>query len=97
MQAPLHEMHNLEVASICKCGCASIDFSLSGKPISSKEGIAVIADYLYKTKSNNQMGCFLFMADGHLAGIEVWSIDGVEIPSDLPAPGELYAYEQAQR
>ncbi|MBR9871912.1 MAG: hypothetical protein GYB26_12320 [Gammaproteobacteria bacterium] len=96
-QAPLHEIANLKVASICKCGCASIDFSLKGKPISVKEGITVIADYLYKTKSNNQMGCFLFMADGHLAGIEVWSIDGAETPSDLPAPSELYTYEQAQR
>ncbi|MFC6635479.1 hypothetical protein [Microbulbifer taiwanensis] len=95
--APLKEVPNLEVASTCKCGCASIDFSLEGNPISVKNGMTVIADYLYKSKSNSQMGCFLFMADGHLAGIEVWSVDGAETPSELPDPSELYSYEQAPR
>lgn len=97
VQAPLNEIPYLEVASTCKCGCASIDFSLKGNPISGNDGITVIADYLYKSQSNSQMGCFLFMADGHLAGIEVWSVDGTESPSELPGPSELYSYEQAPR
>jgi len=94
---PLSELNELSVASECCCGCASIDFAVSGSPISPGGGITVIADYLYRSEHNNQMGCFLFMANGHLAGVEVWSVDGAETPIRLPAPSELYSYESAGR
>lgn len=94
---PLSELKELSVASECRCGCASIDFAVSGSPVSPRGGITVIADYLYRSEHENQMGCFLFMANGHIAGVEVWSVDGAETPIRLPAPSELYSYESAGR
>ena len=94
---PLSELKELSVASECRCGCASIDFAVSGAPVSPRGGITVIADYLYRSEHENQMGCFLFLANGHIAGVEVWSVDGAETPIRLPAPSELYSYESVGR
>jgi hypothetical protein len=40
------------------------------------------------------MGCFLFTSEGHVAGIEVWSVDGAETPDVLPALKELYPFKK---
>jgi L-rhamnose isomerase len=93
---PLSELKELSVASECRCGCASIDFAVNGSPVS-PGGITVVADYLYKSENGNQMGCFLFMANGHIAGVDVWSVDGAETPIRLPVPSELYGYENSGR
>ncbi|MCW8128010.1 hypothetical protein [Microbulbifer halophilus] len=94
---PGNEIDDLSIAAECGCGCASVDFAIGGEPISQENGITIVADYLYKSSEQNQMGCFLFLSNGHLGGIEVWSVDGAETPKNLPAPQELYSYEQAQR
>ena len=94
---PLSELDELSVASECRCGCASIDFAINGSPVDQLGGITVIADYLYHSEQKFQMGCFLFMSNGHIAGLEVWSVDGAETPSRLPLPVELYGYENAGR
>lgn len=88
-----HEISNVSVASECGCGCASIDFAVNGEPVSVASGMSVVSDYLYKSKTGSQMGCFLFLAGGKLGGIEAWSADGSETAKSLPLPEQLYAFE----
>lgn len=82
------------VAARCGCGCASLDFALEGDPGGhAPPGIAVFAEFCWRADQGGLCGVFVFARGPHLAGIEVWSIDGVETPRRLPAPRELRAFE----
>ena len=89
----IQELRNISVASKCRCGCASINFALNGIEVSRKGGIDVIADFRYKTKNGNECGAYLFLSDEHLAGLDLWSMDGNEIPKYIPNKSELKKYE----
>lgn len=89
---PLHELVEISVAAQCPCGCASIDFAIKGVAVEGS-GMQVVADYLYISEQNNLNGCFLFLVNGHIAGIEVWSVDGGETPAVLPPPEKLYRFD----
>ena len=88
-----HELDQISVAFECGCGCASIDFAINKKPVDHSNGISVVSEYQYKSEKGNLMGCFLFTAENHLAGIDLWSIDGQETPEILPTPDKLFPLE----
>ncbi|HAH50570.1 MAG TPA: hypothetical protein DCL80_04580 [Balneola sp.] len=88
-----HEIENISVYSVCGCGCASIDFAIDGNPVKSNSGMTVVSDFLYDSEKGNQMGCFLFTVDKHLAGIEVYSLGSNEIPDVLPLQQKLYPFK----
>jgi hypothetical protein len=49
----------------------------------------VVSDFWWRTPRGNLCGAFVFLREGVLAGIDLWSIDGAETPSQLPRPEQL--------
>lgn len=85
----LSQIDKAWVVSRCGCGCASIDFSIDGTPPDKKAGMDVLSDHCWETGGQNLCGVFLFARDKKLAGLEVWSIDGMVSAPQLPDPDEL--------
>ena len=82
------QLSNIRVVSRCGCGCPSINFvnDRSG-------GMTILADYQAGEPGIGLTGVFLFACDGRLAGLDIWSIDGVANPKELPVPGNLTRLE----
>jgi hypothetical protein len=85
----LSQLPDARVVSRCHCGCASVDFSVKGVVPPPGDGIGIIADFEYRTAEGYLCGAFVFERGGLLAGLEVWSVDGLTIPSALPAVEQL--------
>ena len=85
----LRQLADARVVSRCPCGCASIDFAIGGVVLPADAGIHVLADYVWQTADGSQCGVFVFASGGLLAGVEVWSADGMEAVSSLPAIEQL--------
>jgi hypothetical protein len=77
------------VVSRCPCGCASVDFAIGGAVPPAGTGIHVLADYVWQAAEGAQCGVFVFARGGQLAGLEVWSADGMNAVSSLPAVKQL--------
>lgn len=84
----LAQLPHIRVARLCGCGCASIDFSISGK-IPPPAKMRVLSDYQWRTSAGHLCGVFIFERDGMLAGLDLWSIDGQMTPDALPPIGNL--------
>lgn len=74
----------------CPCGCASIDFSIDGRP-KPTGGLRPIADFIFGSGSELS-GIFVFEQSGVLAGLEVYGLAG-DAPKTLPGPDSLRAFE----
>ena len=91
----LPHLAGARVVRRCGCGCASVDFSVDGREPRRGSGLKVLSDHCWRSARGNLMGVFAFARDGQLAGLEVWSIDGLETPSQLPRAEELVPIERA--
>jgi hypothetical protein len=82
----LPQLERAEVVSRCPCGCASIDFEVTGlaKP---SGGLQILGDYVFGD-GTDVAGAFIFERAGVLAGIEVYGMAG-DAPRTLPDPAEL--------
>jgi len=49
----------------------------------------ILSDYYWESADKHLFGIFVFARDDRLAGLEVWSTDGLSISTSLPAPEEL--------
>ncbi len=49
----------------------------------------VLGDFQWKNSAGHLFGAFVFEQDGLLAGLDLWSVDGLEIPRALPDPAQL--------
>ena len=76
------QLESLWVVAKCSCGCASIDFSVDGKVPESTSRMDVLSDFCWETDSGALQGCFLFARGNQLAGLELWSVDGIEVASE---------------
>jgi hypothetical protein len=70
----------------CKCGCASINFQIRGRP-EAPAGVHPIAEFVFGTDATLS-GIFVFVSDGVLGGLEVYGLAG-DAPTMLPQPEEL--------
>ena len=78
------EIEKLRVVSRCGCGCASIDFVRApGSPLE------ILSDQQWQDEQGRRFGAFAFAKEGKIAGIEVWSMDGLATPTALPDPSLL--------
>jgi hypothetical protein len=73
------EVGRVRVVSRCGCGCASVDFIEA--PRSAME---ILSDHQWQDQKGRRFGAFAFAKEGKLAGVEVWSIDGLATPKSLP-------------
>lgn len=87
----LPQLERAAVVSRCPCGCASIDFEVSGMPEPSG-GLRILGDYVFGDDAD-LAGAFIFERAGVLAGIEVYGLAG-EAPRTLPEPGSLRPFHE---
>ena len=92
----LSQLKNAQVSGTCNCGCASVDFTISGKPATHSQGLEVLSDFLWRSEAGNLMGVFVFAEQEQLAGLEVWSVDGEETPTSLPEPRQLVSWQEGR-
>jgi hypothetical protein len=86
----LPQLAKARVVSRCNCGCASIDLAIDGVVPTLGLPISVLADFEYRTSESHLCGAFVFERAGLLAGLEVWSVDGLSTPSMLPETSQLH-------
>ena len=88
----LPQMESARVVSRCGCGCASVAFSIDGREPPVGSGLDQIShDYYWTLPSGGICSVFVFAKNDQLAGLEVWSVDGVETPAFLPRIDQLRA------
>ena len=78
----LGQLKDLKVVSRCACGCASINFVNERRG-----GMEILGDFKYTHPNGGDIGVFAFAVNGKLAGIDLWSIDGLSNRNDeIPDP-----------
>lgn len=77
----LSGLDTVKVVSKCACGCPSINFTDEWGG-----GMTTLADYQFDDPNGGLAGVFAFEYKGKLAGIDVWSIDGIANPKVVPDP-----------
>jgi hypothetical protein len=92
----LSQLDQARVVRLCACGCASVDFSISGKR-PAQPAMLVLSDYQWRTKDGHLCGAFVFEQDGLLAGLHLYSIDGLTTPGAMPPRGDLVPYGSASQ
>src|SRR2546423_2577487 len=80
----LPQLDRARVASRCYCGCASINFAIDGVVAAPGNGISILADYEWQCAGGELFGVFVFERNGLLAGLEIWSQDGLAQATSLP-------------
>jgi hypothetical protein len=85
----LAQVAAIRLISRCGCGCASLNFEIDGKGWPSRDGMKILSDHEWRDPLGHLFGIFLFAKANTLAGIDVYSVDGLAVPRTLPDPGEL--------
>jgi hypothetical protein len=85
----LRQVDRASVVSRCPCGCASIDLAVDGVAPVPGVSLDVLGDFMWSGPAGEAMGAFVFAKNGRLAGLEVYSADGLRTPDWLPEPAEL--------
>lgn len=74
-----------------------MDFAVGDVVPPPGDGMGILADFQYRTADGHLCGAFVFEQAGLLAGLEVWSIDGLGTPSTLPAVSQLQPLESVKQ
>jgi hypothetical protein len=80
------QLAKARVASRCSCGCASVTFTADCRL---PPGMQILADFAWKDRQGNRFGVFVFAEGGVLAGLDVYSVDGLATASSLPSIKDL--------
>ena len=86
----LNQLDRARVVTRCPCGCASVDFEVTGEPMPSG-GLRILGDFLFGDEAE-LAGAFIFERAGVLAGIEVYGL-AADAPRQLPQPGWLRPFD----
>ena len=74
-----------------------MDLAVGGVTPPPGGGMGILADFEYRTADGHLCGAFVFERAGLLAGLEVWSMDGLATPSTLPAAEQLRPLGRVQQ
>jgi hypothetical protein len=85
----LPQLEDARVASRCGCGCASVNFAVRGQTPSCVGGLDILSDYYWHDREGHALGVFVFACEQTLAGLEVYSMDGLSAADVLPLHEEL--------
>jgi len=84
------QIDRARVSSRCGCGCASVEFGIDGRVPERSAGLVQISpDYYWNGPGGGLCAVFVYAQEDQLAGLETWSVDGMETPSCLPRIEEL--------
>ncbi|MBU8977599.1 hypothetical protein JI752_015725 [Lysobacter sp. MMG2] len=79
----LRQLDAARVVGHCGCGCASVDVAVDGRR--APEGrMIVLAQFQWCTREGHSCVAIVFEQGGLLAGLDLWSLDGRTVPSELP-------------
>lgn len=82
-------LHKARVAARCSCGCASIDLAIDGVVPQRGEPTSILSDYEWTDTDGRMFGTFVFSRCELLAGLEIWSQDGLATADYLPDISQL--------
>lgn len=85
------QLRHARVTRLCGCGCASIDLSIGGQR-PEHFAMRTLSDYQWLNDQGHLYGAFVFEQDGLLAGLDLWSIDGLSTPDAMPPIGRLVPF-----
>ena len=68
------QLEDAEAVGGCRCGCPSVDLSISEKPVDGRPRPLVLADG--ESPEGEPVGVILWVRDGVLSGLEVHPWDG---------------------
>jgi hypothetical protein len=88
----LKQLDEAQVIRLCPCGCDSVDFLIPSMGAPTVIGLTILGDYSYGSVKTGLCGAFVFAKGDMLAGLEVYSIDGITTPK-LPSITELRSLE----
>jgi hypothetical protein len=80
----------------CSCGCATIDFGVGERHAPTTDPMGILADYIWRDHQSHVFGVFVFEREGLLAGLEVYSVDGLADATQLPQPEQLIPLAKAK-
>ena len=84
------QIRDARVVSRCGCGCPSIEFSISGTAPSGGSGLRDVTDEFYWTSKDGHIYAVVaYEKANQLAGLEIYSVDGLSTPTSLPQLPEL--------
>jgi hypothetical protein len=86
----LAQLDRARVTSKCGCGCAGVNFEVTGLPRPSG-GMRLLGDFIFK-RGGETYGAFIFERGGVLGGVEVYGLSG-NAPDFLPDPSELERFD----
>lgn len=86
----LPQVDQVRLVSRCGCGCASLNFEIGGKGWPSRGGMQILSDHQWRDPEGRLFGIFLYAKENTLAGIDVYSVDGLAVPIVLPRPEDLH-------
>jgi hypothetical protein len=66
----LPQLEEATVRSRCKCGCASVNFAVAGRP-PPNGAMNILSDYLWQDAEGYEFGAFVFSLGGVLAGLDL--------------------------
>lgn len=96
-EAMVPQIERAHVTGRCGCGCATVCLQVDGHKRDPKLGVEPVADFLWHTDAGHLCGAICFAQSGRLVELEIWSVDGLEIPARIPAPGQLFPYSEFGR
>ena len=82
------QLEGARVISRCSCGCDSVNFAIDGV-VPAPGAMGILADYEWRESTGALNGIYLFERDGLLAGLDVWSQDGLSVRVKLPQIDEI--------
>ena len=82
----LTQLGSAIVVRMCECGCANIDFAIAG--VASEPGAPLdpFEDFVAK---DQRFGVFVFSKRDTLAGVEIYSLADLDLPSEFPDSSTL--------
>ena len=83
------QLDGARVATRCYCGCVSVHFAIDGVVPKRGEPISVLSDFEWIDSVGRVFGVFVFARCDLLAGLEVWSQDGLATADYLPELTDL--------
>ncbi len=94
-QSYLPQLDHARVVSRCYCGCVSIDFAIDEVVPPTGDGMGILADYEWRDDNGAMFGVFVFERAGLLAGLDIWSQDGLAPATSLPKLEQLHPLGKA--
>jgi len=90
----LAQLESATVIRMCECGCASIDFAIAGVTSEPGAPLDTFGDFVAK---DQRFGVFVFSKRGTLAGVEMYSLADLDLPSGFPDSSALVGWEEANQ